>query len=235
MERPLNARSITCHCTGIGVLELVDHHDGPALMHPQPARGSRRCPARRPAGSAGRRSRGCPVGACASPARRERACAKPTQTAARSRVAGRRAAARSPGCSTTSRASLQRVAVGQRRIVALLAEMGEVEVVDDLGDQVVEALDQRDAGSRCHRPRPATSAPAGRTGGWWRWSRRRSRPAHRAAAACRARRAHRRCRRAGTRPTGCRRRSTGRRKRLRRRRSGRGPARAAPGWPPGRT
>ena len=39
----------------------------------------------------------------------------------------------------------QRVAVSQHGIVALLPEMGQVEIVDDLGDQLVEVLDQCDA------------------------------------------------------------------------------------------
>ncbi len=41
---------------------------------------------------------------------------------------------------------LQRGAVRQHRIVALLPEVGQIQVVDDLGDQVVEAFQQRDIG-----------------------------------------------------------------------------------------
>ena len=41
---------------------------------------------------------------------------------------------------------LQGGVTGQGRAGLLLAEAPEVEVVDDLGDQVVEALDQRDPG-----------------------------------------------------------------------------------------
>ena len=40
----------------------------------------------------------------------------------------------------------QRVAVRQHGIVALVSEVSEVEVVDDLGHQVGEALDESDPG-----------------------------------------------------------------------------------------
>ncbi len=40
----------------------------------------------------------------------------------------------------------QRIGVAQQRIVALLAEVPEVEIVDELGDQFVEALHQRHTG-----------------------------------------------------------------------------------------
>ena len=40
----------------------------------------------------------------------------------------------------------QGVLVGQHGVVALLPEVGEIQVVDDFGDHVLEAFDQRDAG-----------------------------------------------------------------------------------------
>ena len=114
------------------------------------------------------------------------------------------AAARSPGCLTTSCASRSASAWLSSGSSRSMAEVAKVEVVDDLGDQLVEALDQRHAGVgvACHPERLA--APAGRTGGWWRWSRRRTRPARRAAVGD-ARGVRPRCRRAGARSPGCRR------------------------------
>ena len=47
---------------------------------------------------------------------------------------------------TTSRARSSACVAGERRVVVLLAEVRQVQVVDDLGDDIVEALDQLDTG-----------------------------------------------------------------------------------------
>ncbi len=67
--------------------------------------------------------------------------------------------------------------------------------------------------SRSRRPRPRTSAPAGRTGAWWRSSRRRSRQARRGAVRA-APPSRRRCPSADAGPPRCPPRSMGRRKPL---------------------
>ena len=54
----------------VGVLELVDHHDRPALPHPVPGRRVRRSQGLWRAGSAGRRNQERPAAVCGAPARR---------------------------------------------------------------------------------------------------------------------------------------------------------------------
>ena len=77
----------------VGVLELVDHARSASAAASGPGRGSPRPRGRSRAGSAGRRSPGCPAAACAAPARRARPGRSRPGRPAGSRSAGR------PACS----------------------------------------------------------------------------------------------------------------------------------------
>ncbi len=131
----------------VGVLELVDHHDRPALAHPVPG-----------GGVVGLQRGGQPdqqvvVAQDAQPTLARLKLgdnglsrSRPAQPPRVPGVRVLRAAAPCTGCRRPRGPARSASRVGQRRVVALLAEMREVEIVDDLGDQLVEALDQRDPG-----------------------------------------------------------------------------------------
>ena len=130
----------------VGVLELVDHDDRPAPTHPHPCRGVVEPRGRPRAGRAGRRSRGCRAAACAARARAPRRRRRRGGRRRWSRPAGRPASSRVRGLPTTSCASSSAWARVSSGRVLHVAEPLEVEVVDDLADQLVEVLDQGDAG-----------------------------------------------------------------------------------------
>ena len=126
----------------VGVLELVDHDDRPPVAHPLP----RRCVVvgeclGQPAEQVVEAQHAEPalaalelvqhLGGEADPRRRGRARVGLLRGQRRVGVADDVAGER-PG-----------LGPGEGRGLAVLAEAGEVEVVDDLGHQVVEALDQR--------------------------------------------------------------------------------------------
>ena len=113
-----------------------------------------------------------------------------------------RTAARESGSGSSGRSSVdgwfppsrqpQRV-LHEDGIVALLPEVSKVQIVDNLGHQVVETS-RPACRCRCRRPHPVTSARADRTDAWLRSLPRRNRPLHPAGsvAAWRARRVIRR-------------------------------------------
>ena len=129
----------------VGVLELIDHHDRPASAHPLPGRGIL---AGQRLGQPGQQVVVAEDSAAALAdiefgedgigevdARRG--------ATARLRIPGAQLGRRVAG----HRAGQgQRVRVGDRRFVTVAAEPGQVEVIDDLGDQFVEALDEFDPG-----------------------------------------------------------------------------------------
>ena len=136
----------------VGVLELVDQHDAASAGASAGGPVRRRRPARRRAGRAGRRRTGCRGGACGArprraPRRRTRpARRRPTQRGVRAcrRVVGHREL----GVRVADRGAGER----ERRrranggVVGGLPEAAEVDVVDDLDHELVEALDQGRAG-----------------------------------------------------------------------------------------
>ena len=229
---PLNAASMTFHWTGSVSWNssTITTDQRRRIRCRAGASGPR---ARRPAGSAGRRSRGCRAGACDAPSPRARHARsrpgppRPTPRRTPAGPAGVRVADHLGG-------ELERGRAGERGRVRGAAEAQQVEVVDDLGHQLAQVVDQGRRRRRCRPRRRASAAPAGRTGGWWRWSRRRSRPARPAAGRGPPRASGRRTR-CPSRPVvvapgpGVGEGALGARP------AGRGPARAAPGWRPGRT
>ena len=136
-ERPVDHRPLH----RVGVLELVDHDDRPAPAHPLPGRGvvgfqrigepGQQIVVAQDAAAAFADLQFGQHGLGEVDAHR--------RVSARLGVArpqlGRRVAGHRPR-------QRQRLAVGDRRVLALPAEPGQVEIIDNLGDQIIEALDQ---------------------------------------------------------------------------------------------
>ena len=139
---------------GVGVLELVDHHDRPPLMHAH--LGGRVVGVQR-IGQPGEQV------VVAEHAAAALADFQFGQNIFREVDAHRGAGVRWRLLRSELRRRMldhlagqpKRVFVVQQRVVAVEAEVAEVEVVDDLGDQLVEALDQRHTGVAvaCHAER----------------------------------------------------------------------------------
>ena len=129
----------------VGVLELVDHHDGPAPLHARPGR--------RIVGLQGVREPGEQVvvvqDAELALARLQlRAHGFREVDTDRRLEAGRRVDRPQFGvCAADDLTSeVERLLAGEHRVVLLLPEMRKVQVVDDLGDHIVETLHQLNTG-----------------------------------------------------------------------------------------
>ena len=166
----------------VGVLELVDHHDRPALMHPQLGRG---VVGVQRVGQPGEQV------VVAEDAPPPLAGFQFGQNVFREvdadRGAGVRFGVERP---QLRRRVLDHLAGQPQRVVGRLSS-GSSRSLAEVGEGRGRRRSRRPArrGSRpasrrrrCRLPPPAISAPAGRTGGWWRWSPRRKPPARPAAA-----------------------------------------------------
>ena len=129
----------------VGVLELVDHDDRPALVHAYLGGG---------VVGVQRGSQSAQQVVVAEDAESPLADFQFGQNVFREADTDRgvrfgfRVAGPQFGCGVVDHLArqLQRSAIWQRRIVALLSEVGQIQIVDDLGDQIVEAFQQRDIG-----------------------------------------------------------------------------------------
>ena len=140
-ERPVD--DLPLH--GVGVLELVDHHDRPALPHPVPRR---RLFALKGFGEPAQQvvvakhahpplavlQFGDDLVGEGQPGRRVGVRLRVLRAQLRTRIADDGTGQR------------ERFPVRHRRVVVLLREVGKVDVVDDLDHQIVKALHQRDSG-----------------------------------------------------------------------------------------